>query len=101
MQNKKYPNLISGNRPSEYDYETKELISNGYIHFHRIDFEDPDFENVIKNLDATKQNYRIVTPKNRRRMRDVWKIIVNSKENIFTRWSVFSNLECKSFSASG
>ena len=72
MKNKNYPNLIKGSRPDKYDYETDQLIKNGYVHQYSIDFENPDSELVKKDLDENKQNYRIIIPEDRPRIRHFW-----------------------------
>jgi len=67
-----FNDLVGEQRPTKYSYEIKELVESGYAHRYSIDFENPDFQTARKHLEKNNKKYKIVTPPNRTRMRDIW-----------------------------
>jgi hypothetical protein len=70
--NKRYKNLTFCSIPTDYDYDTSELLKNGYTLRFRIDKYNPVKEEIINDLKNDKISYSIINHTKRKRMIDIW-----------------------------
>ncbi len=69
---KEYPDLVSQERPTTYNYDNKALENEGFKHRYSLNHKNPTLEQICADLKSEDTKYRIVTPPDRLEMRDVW-----------------------------